>query len=291
MISLTMFLVRYCLILPTFQTTENITGEFPAHMSRLYFLLLTGATVLIAAAGNIINDVFDVTTDAINRPGKNIFENRLSKKTGKNAFYVLSSMGTLLGMWVGFAIEKPAIGMIHLFSASSLWMYSSYYKRRLLSGNFLIAFLTFLMVLLPGLFEPEYYPNIVYLFVFAVLAFMVSLAREIIKDIEDLDGDERMQCKTLPIRYGIKSAKIAATTVLIVTGGFITYIVRNGFEDNTVIAWWNLLLIFLAPLCGLIYLVVTANEKKDYHFASIFAKGFMLFGVLSIFPFWFYFLR
>lgn len=291
LIALTMFLVRYFMILPAFQFEYVITGEFPPHMDRLHFLLLTGATLCIAAGGYIINDVFDVTADHYNRPGKNCFENKISPASGKKAFYGLSFIGSIIGAWLGFSTGKPALAFLHFFTAVSLWMYSSYYKRRMLSGNFLIAILSFLMVMLPGLFEPAYYPNIIYLTFYAIFSFFISLIREIIKDMEDMHGDEQMDCKTLPIRYGIRRAKTATLFLLITMMGLLSAIIYYYFHESTVISWWNLLLIFILPLIGLSYLTGSAEEKSDFHNASIFTKVYMTMGIISIFPFWYYFLR
>ena len=291
LIALSMFLVRYFLILPAFQFEYVITGEFPAHMDRTHFLLLTAATLLIAAAGNIINDVFDITTDRLNRPGKNIFENKLKPVTGKRAFYILSFAGSSIGGYVGFTTGKPALIFIHGFTAISLWMYSSYYKRKVLSGNFLIALLSMLMVILPGLYEPSYYPNIIYLLFYGLFAFFISFVREIIKDVEDMEGDRSMECNTLPIRLGINWAKGFALFFLAILVALLTAVIYFYFKESTVISWWNLLLIFNLPLIGLGYLIISGSEKKDFYFASIFAKLYMTMGILSIFPFWYYFLR
>lgn len=291
LVAATLFLVRYCLILPAFETTSIITGDYPEHMSRLHFALLVAATLCVTAAGNIINDVFDVTTDAVNRPGRNLFEHTLRPAVGHRSFLILAATGSLLGLYLGVSVGKPAIGLLHLFASGSLWMYSSYYKRRLIIGNLIIALLSFLMVMIPGLFEPEFYPNISYLLVYACLAFLVSWAREIIKDMEDQEGDRSMDCNTIPIRFGIRAAKAISVSILILTGGAIGYVIHANFYDNTVVGWWNLLLIFELPLAGLVYLTVTAEGTKDFHYASVFAKVYLLLGILSMFPFWYYFLR
>lgn len=291
MIALTFFLVRFCLIIPAFQTEEHYTGTYPEHSSRIEFLFLAAATLCIAAAGYVINDVFDVITDSINKPGKNLFESTLKKSTGKTIFFSLSGIGAIIGTLLGLKTGKPAIAFIHLFAAFSLWMYASYYKRRLLSGNLLISLLSGLMVILPGLYEPSFYPNILYLLVYGGFAFLLTLAREIIKDIEDVDGDERMQCKTLPVRYGIKTSKLVALSVLLITAACIGSLLYFLFRESSVVSWWNLLLIFELPLAGLCYLLITASEKNDFHYASIFSKIYMLIGLVSMFPFWYYFLR
>ena len=291
MMALTMMLIRYCLILPAFHTEALITGVMPEHMSRINFALLTFATLLIAAAGNIINDRFDIIADEINKPGKNIISKAISINAANRAFLTLSIIGSFIGIWLGMLTGKPAIAFIHPFCAVSLWMYAAYYKRRLLSGNLLIALLAMLLVLVPGLFEPEFYRNFIYLLIYGLFAFLSTLSREIIKDIEDLDGDERMQCKTIPVRYGINAAKRIAMTIIVITIIFLSAVIHYFFLDSTVISWWNLMLILTLPLLGLLYLLIQAKEQKDFHWSSQFMKAYMLLGILTMFPLWYYILK
>ncbi|MFM2206260.1 MAG: hypothetical protein RL213_235 [Bacteroidota bacterium] len=291
MIALTFLLVRHCIILTAFRVESNYTGIFPEHLSNARFLLLLAATLLIAAAGYIVNDVFDVTSDAVNRPGRNIFEYRLPKNAGYTAFFLLGGAGSLIGFLAGLNTVQPAIALLPLFTTVSLWMYSAYYKRRLLTGNFLVAALSALSVLLPGLYEPSFYPNISVLLPFGVFAFLVSLAREIIKDMEDVEGDEKMQCRTLPIQFGIRTARITVICILVLTAGAETWLIHSWFATSNTVSWWNIAFSFTVPLAGLVYLVATADEQRDFHFASIYAKLYLLLGMLSIFPFWYFFLR
>jgi len=284
-------LVRYCLIMPAYQTAYNNIEIFPPHLSKMDFMLLVCSTLLIAAAGNIINDVFDVISDGINKPGKNSIGKLISSETATRLFYIFSATGIAIGFYLAFKIEKPVMGFINVFAAGSLWMYSSYYKKRLLTGNILIAILAGLALLIIGLYEPEFYPNITYLLIYCGFAFAVTLIREIIKDMEDIDGDERTQCKTLPVIVGIKKTKTVVLILIIVTIALVGWVLVTYFYGNHVISIWNLLAIFEIPFLALAYLVMTASEKKDFHFASTFAKLIMVLGVFSLFPFYYFFLR
>jgi len=290
-VALSQFLVRYCLIMPAYQTAFVNTEIFPEHLSKFDFVLLVLSSVLLAAAGNIINDVFDVRIDEINKPGKNLIGKNISANAAKIIFYIFSSIGILIGVYLAFKINKPVMCFINIFVAGSLWMYSLFYKRRLLIGNFLIAILSSMSLLIVGLFEPNFYPNIGYLLVYSGFAFSVSLVREIIKDIEDIDGDERVQCKTLPIVAGIKWTKIVLIVLVSATMAATGWILFTYFYGNKVISFWNLLAIFEIPFFGLGYLIITAGVKKDFHFASSFTKGIMVMGVCSLFPFYYFFLR
>jgi 4-hydroxybenzoate polyprenyltransferase len=284
-------LVRYCLIIPAYQTAYNNTEIFPAHLTKIDFLLLAFSTLLIAAAGNIINDVFDVRSDEINKPGKNIIGKKVSAENGKRLFFSFSAAGILIGFYLAFKIEKPVMGFINVFAAGSLWMYSSYYKKRMLIGNIIISLLSALALLIVGLYEPEFYPNITYLLIYSGFAFSVTIIREIIKDMEDIDGDERTQCKTLPVVAGIRWSKAVTLFLITLTSVALIYIFVVFFYTNRVISFWNLIAMFIIPFTALAYLVITADEKKDFHFASTFTKIIMVLGVFSLFPFYYFFLR
>lgn len=284
-------MVRYFLILPVFSIEQKINGEFPSHLSPFYFALLMLSTILIAAGGNIINDYFDISIDEVNKPGKNPVGKFISEKKAKLFAFILFIAGSAIGLFLAFHIDKPIMAGVQLLSVITLYSYSSFYKRRLLIGNFMIALLSGLSILTPGLFEPNYYANLTFLLWFSLFAFEISLIREVIKDIEDLDGDELAQCKTFPIRFGIPKSKVLIGFFIILNYGTIQYALYNYFLKNTVISFWYLSGLFFIPFAALFYLVVTASVKKDFTYASLFAKGIMLYGILSMAGLWYYFIR
>ena len=277
--------------MPAFIVEYKVLDVFPEHLSKLQFLLLTASTVLIAAGGYIINDIYDTSIDHDNKPGKNKINNGISESVALKYYYVLTTIGILAGFIVAFSIGKFSLGFVPLFAAISLYMYSTFYKKRFLSGNLLIAALSSLSVLIVGLFEPEFYKSIIYLLWYAVFAFEISLIREIIKDIEDMDGDEKAQSKSLPILYGIKKTKAVLYGLTIFMAATILHVLYYNFWDNTVISFWILVGIFLIPLLLLSYMIFIAEEKRDFHFASVFTKVYMFIGIFSLLGFWYYFLR
>ncbi len=290
-IALTQALIRYGLIIPGYMKGYNQTGIFPEFLTKTGFCLLVLSTVLIAAAGYIINDVFDVRIDEINKPGKNRIGKKFSEKFARRIFYVFSITGILIGFYLALGIQKPVMGFVQVFSVVSLYMYASQFKKRLLIGNILIALLSSLAVLIVGLYEPSYYFNIKFILFYAGFAFIVSLIREIIKDMEDIDGDERAQCKSLPILYGIKRTKLIVIILILLTMAALTFIFWGLFSVSTVINFTNLILLSMLPFLALIYLVAKAGVKRDFHYASLFTKAIMIYGILSIVPLWYYILR
>ncbi len=290
-IAFTQLLIRNYLIIPAFKAEYFVTGIFPTHLSDFSFFLLTLSTILIAAGGYVINDYFDVDIDRVNRPGTNNIGTSISKKAAFNLFIVCSLIGVIVGFYLAIGISHPIIGFVPLFSAISLWMYSSFYKRRFLIGNLIVSMLSALSVLLPGLFEPEFYRNFVYISWYSVIAFLLSMVRELIKDMEDIDGDIQFKCNSVPIQWGLKKAKWLVVLFILLAISYIHYILINFFYTNKVIDFWYLSLLFIIPLAALSYLVLTAREKKDFYYASLFTKAIMVIGILTIYPLWYYFLK
>ncbi|CAN5578194.1 geranylgeranylglycerol-phosphate geranylgeranyltransferase [soil metagenome] len=290
-IALTQFLVRYCIIMPAYITEFNNTGVFPPHLSKTEFFLLLFATMAIAAGGYLINDVFDVHIDEVNKHGKNIIGKKISVQSASLTAYVLFTIGSIIGISVSFSANTTAMGLLLPFSAVSLYMYSSHFKRQLLTGNLVIAFLSALSVLIVALFEPHFYPNIQFVLIYGVFAFIISLIREIIKDVEDIKGDDRFQCKTFPILYGIQRTKTLLGILITLNLVIMGYFLYLYFYTNTVISFWYLVGIFAIPFIALGYLVSSAETEKDFHYASTFAKFIMLYGILTMVPFYWYFLK
>ena len=291
MIAITQFLVRYCLIMPAFTVEYKVLNVFPDHLNKLQFIFLVASTLLIAGGGYIINDIQDITMDHNNKPGKNKINNGISEKNALNIYYAVTIIGVIIGFYTAFTIEKISLGFVPLFAAVSLYMYSTFYKKRFLSGNIMIAVLSALSVMIVGLFEPAFYKSFIYLLWYGVFAFEISLIREIIKDIEDKDGDERAQSKSLPIMYGIKKTKVVVFGLIIFMVASIMHVLYNDFYDNTVISFWILTSLFILPLFILAYSLYISEEKKDFQFASAIAKGYMMMGIFSLAGFWYYFLR
>lgn len=291
MIALTQVLVRYCLILPAFLTEQHITGEYPAHLDRWLFGLLVLSTVLIAAGGYVINDLHDQAIDEINRPGTNPVGKHIDPGMARKLFIGLLSAGCLAGLWVAIRIGKPGLVLIQCFCAYSLYMYATQYKRSFLIGNLLIAILSGLVPLTVAFFEPEFYRNIIYVLVYGLFAFLISLVREILKDAEDVEGDRAGSCNSIPVRYGLKTARIISSLLIVFSASMIGFFLYRFFKGNTVVSLFKLEGLFLIPLAGLLYLVLTARDPRDFHYASLFTKAYLLLGMLSMIPFYYYFLK
>ena len=294
-IAITMYMVRYCIIIPVFTLSENLDPAIiPGSLLNLRatdFSLLVLATVLIAAAGNIINDIFDIDADTMNDPDHVIVGKLISKRSAIIIYIVFTVAGLLLGSYASFKAGVLSVFMIVLFAAVSLFMYSWNLKRTFLAGNILVALLSALITVLPAAPEKEFYINMQFILYFTAFAFLLSLIRELIKDIEDRDGDEASGCYTLPIAMGDLTARRVAVLLEVGLLGFVLWVLDAYFFSNSVLSFGNLATLALLPFGLLIFLTVKARIKADYSRISFIIKVIMLCGVLSMYPFYYFFLR
>ena len=264
------------------------------------FILLSVASVLIAAAGYIINDYFDINIDQINKPTANVVDKIVSRRWAMAWHFVLSGFGIILSAWLAWRTGLWYILIGNFICVLLLFGYSVSLKRKLLSGNILISLLIAWVILiicfsqinmpfrsLPGVSEAS--NKIIRIgILYAAFAFISSLIREAIKDIEDLQGDERYGCRTMPIVWGVNAAKVYIAVWLIVILALLVilqvYVAR--FEW-----WWAMVysIVFIIGPFVLIFLqLYKAKDQKDYHRLSNWTKLVMLTGILSMIFFYFY---
>jgi 4-hydroxybenzoate polyprenyltransferase len=238
------------------------------HDWRLF--LLSSSTILIAAAGYIINDYYDIKIDLINKPDRVVIGKNIPRRYAILFHTVLSVSGVGLGFLVGWRIA-----VINFLSAFVLWGYSNSLKRQPFIGNFTVALLTGLSV---EMINVLYYVNEPLVTIYAVFAFFMTLIREIIKDIEDLKGDNTFGCKTLPIIWGVRKTKVLIYGLLITFCSSV--IVFNRFYVG--LPMYYLLVFLFLPLGWLWVTLVRSDTIRDFHRLSIFCKMIMLLGILSM---------
>lgn len=296
-IFLTQFLFYYCILLPRL----NGIGIVPS-IGQGDFFLLALASVLIAGAGYIINDYFDVDIDQVNKPKKNVVDRVVSRRWAILWHFVLSGVGLLLSLYVSWRTGLWYIVIANLGCVFLLFGYSVALKQKLLSGNILISLLAAWVVLVlcfsefrlslntPANFSLLRAQNEIMKlgFLYAGFAFVTTLIREAIKDMEDVEGDERYGCKTIPIVWGMHAAKIYVavwlTVLLAVLVAIQVYILRFQW-------WWPILycaILIIVPLLYVFYKLFKASTQHDFHYLSSINKIIMLAGILSIGLFYFY---
>ena len=265
-------------------------------ISDFNFFLIVLSTILIAAAGYIINDYFDVKLDRINKPNALLIDKAIKRRFAMASHIVLNVAGILLGTYVSYKIGLWKLSVIFPLCASALWFYSTNFKRQLITGNLLIAFLTALVPLIAGgtdvaLIVQKYYfingkfginfNNISYFILgFAFFAFIVTLIREIIKDIEDSEGDTAYGCNTIPIAWGITSAKNIALGISVITFLCIAYLQYSQYKLHATSSFLYLLFFIQLPLLFIMYKINVAKNPKDFTIPARLVKVLMLFGIL-----------
>lgn len=248
-----------------------ITGSSWIHAftdERLLFLSLS--SVLIASAGYIINDYYDVKIDIINKPERLVVGRVLSRRQA----IFLHTMFNLAGILIGLLVS-PMLAAVNFGAAFLLWWYSNYLKRLPLIGNIAVSFLSALSILVLALVYPA---NTKVIAVYAGMAFLISLVREIIKDMEDVKGDRNFGCRTLPIAFGVRKTKNILYVVLFLFSGFVIF--SGTYLGKEIFLF--LALVSLLPAILLAWLLTRADTKKDFKALSSFSKLIMAGGVLSM---------
>jgi 4-hydroxybenzoate polyprenyltransferase len=288
-IVLTQSLIRWSLIGPLLSAKD-----LSLQMSNALFVAMMLATVLLSAGGYVINDYFDRKIDTVNDPDDVIVGHSISLRHTMALHLVLTSLGILLGFYVAFRIHYIYLGVLFLLGAGILWFYSTTYKRQLLMGNLVVALMTAFVPLLVLLFElPLLYTgysdilmtggfSLSYLVMwvggFAGFAFLLTLAREIIKDAEDIKGDTSYGRRTLPAVAGIGVSKAVVIALFAITALALILIYLFYLPDTYTLTY--ILVLLIAPLAVNAFLLVKALTVKAFHTVSILTKCIMLAGLL-----------
>lgn len=298
-VALTMVLMRYFVIAPIISKVGVILlkgsgEEVPMILQFPWydFMLLVVATVFITAGGYVINDYFDIKTDLINK-GKVIVGTKIPRRLAMMWHNIFNIAGVSIGFYISWKAGYIWLGILFLVVSGLLYFYSASYKRQFLIGNIIVALLTAMVPLLVVFYEwPALYryyiinaitpPEIDFIIYwvggFALFAFLTTLAREIIKDIEDFEGDVAYGRNTVPVVIGILSAKIVSVCLIITTIALL-YLTWHFFISDTITLVYLSSAIVL-PLLFVIYRVVVSNNRIQLHTASSIMKIVMLTGIL-----------
>ncbi|NOX45383.1 MAG: UbiA family prenyltransferase [Chlorobi bacterium] len=290
-IVITQYLLRYCVI-GNWYAYSGVNAAF----SNLDFALLVFSTILITAGGNIINDVFDVETDKINKPEKMLIGKSVSGLSAKILYLVFSVSGLLIGVYLAVQVKSLQLGLIFLAIVIMLFLYSKTYQKTLLLGNVIVASLSAMVILIVWLFEffaltsnPVVYVKVqsslklvsYIFFAYAIFAFIVSMIREILKDAEDIEGDGESGYGTLAIVYGNNAAKYLASSIIVLGIALLAFSQYWLFKNDFLLVTWYLGIVQVLFLYVLYY-VIKAKTKKDFHSVSNAVKIIMVAGILSM---------
>ncbi len=281
-IFLTQLLAYYFLIKPCLNQQQVHSS-----LANPYLFILTFSTVLIAAAGYIINDYFDIGIDAINKPERVTIEKIFKRRTIIIWHIVLNILAVSMAAYVAYYVIQLRYVGLQLLSIFLLLVYSTTFKRKLITGNFIISILTALTLLSIAAYEPSfplfnlkiYYVKMYWVYI--LFAFLITFCREVVKDIEDIKGDDVQHCKTIPIVWGIQTAKnfvFALIGILLLL--LIIMSVRYYDADLILVMYWLVLLIF--PLLFICYKLRLATNAVHFHQLSSLIKWITLAGILSM---------
>jgi len=258
--------------------------------SDVEFLALSISVILITAGGYVVNDIFDVEADKINKPKKVIITQSISKKQGWTFYIVLNCIGVFLGLYLSFNSQLISLSYYFIGTFLLLFLYSKYLKRLPLIGNLLISILVSMPMFLVYEFQNSLaiknnmFTNL-FLFIvisqYILFAFLSTFVREIIKDIEDVKGDYNLKMKTLPILLGRKRTRNIAIVFTMIFFSFLILTLKEAI-NSTMYYLLTIILIGIFLVSLFIYKLWNAETKNQFHYLSNLMKIIMLLGILSM---------
>lgn len=274
-------------------------------MSNWEFALLVLATVFVSAGGYIINDYFDVRIDNINKPEQLVIDKGVKRRVAMGAHAVLSFLGVAIGIFLSWKCNILLAGStLFILSVVGLWFYSTSFKYQFITGNVLVSLLTAMTPFMIALFEVprliiKYNAQLIqqqneihsavtdtvllWAGCYGIAAFALSIIREMIKDMEDVEGDLEYGCRTIPIVLGIRKAKMIVSVLILFFIAGIGYLMYHQFEAKDKISFLYFLILVQLPLLFILFRIFKAKEKKHFHFASMLVKAVMLAGICFLF--------
>lgn len=290
-ILLTQLLFQYCIYAILYR------DSIPANdLQQFIFLVL--ASLSIAAAGYIINDYFDINIDEVNKPERMVVDKVIHRRWAIAWHFILNSLGLLFTI-LAVPLNKWYLVPANMLCMTLLWFYSTSFKRKLLIGNIVISLLTAWTILVIffsklsfadafGAGDEAHHKFFRLAFLYAGFAFISSLVREAIKDMEDMPGDTRYGCRTMPIVWGVNATKVYVAVWLIVLVALLVLVQVYVLQFR----WWlpvaySAVLIIL-PLLYIFFKLFRATTPHDFRVLSNWTKFVMLTGILSMLFFYFY---
>mgnify|MGYP001176262023 CR=1 FL=1 len=265
-------------------------------IDRINFSLLVLSTCLIAAAGNMINDYFDVTADEINKPHKLIISKHLKKSSALILYWSFNAIALITAVYLDWIHHSFLFLITHGLVIIALWYYSFKLKKTLYTGTLLIALLTGLIPLLAMTFiilqneksllsfmylisfEVPEYIHLIYLFAF--FAFMQNLAREICKDINDVPGDIKIKVNSIPIKYGLKRTKVIVAMIILIQ--FLCLAIDLLFHDLFLVPKAQIAVI-IALTIDLIVLILMIKDELFVKYSQRLFKLAMVVGLSALY--------
>lgn len=264
-------------------------GMDPA-LDDVQFVCGVFATMMLMAAGYIINDLYDIEADKINKPDNMVVSVKISEKNAWKMYYIFNAIGLIISLFLCLVIQRIKYISIPLITVILLYIYATDFKRKPLIGNIIISLLASLSILTVLFFDiipvissasisvdRRYFVLLAYIFV-AVFAFLTTLIREILKTLEDFNGDKAAGFKTLPVLMGEKKTEILAFLILIILIIFTLYLSTRIHQ----ISLYTYVSIFLLVPWMIVTYFLFSRRRKKYSKAQKWMKLTMVTGILSL---------
>ena len=290
-IALTQFLFYFCIVRPQLAIHKGAVSSLG--LTELAILML--ASVLIAAGGYVINDYFDRDIDSVNRPQTAVLGTRIGRRWGIFWHMALSLSGMSLSLLLSLRTGNWLVFLFNSLAVLLLWVYSTSFKKEALIGNIVISLLTAWVVLVMYVTEvgmnlagirgaQRSYIMAIYRIgiLYGAFAFMASVIREVIKDLEDMPGDARYGCRTMPIVWGVRASKVFVSVWMIVL-----FFALLALAVYSIMLQWRLFALFIGgavmwPLARSFKLLVDASATEDFTRLSRMVRWVMFNGILSM---------
>ena len=255
------------------------------------YILLIFATVCIAAGGYVINNIMDQDTDEIAKPQNRVVGVSVTETVAYNWYIGLTIVGVGIGFYLSNVIYKPTFASMFILVATLLYMYATSFKQIPVLGNVVVALMLSTSIIIIGLFDilpaidvdnrfrmKEAFDILMH---YAIFAFIINLIREIVKDMEDMDGDYQSGINTLPNAIGIQKTKIIVGVLTVISIGILAYYVNSNLFELDYVVYYAMILI-VGPLIYFGVKLLNATTKKEFHHLSLVLKIILFFGILSV---------
>jgi 4-hydroxybenzoate polyprenyltransferase len=284
LIALMQILIRY-----GFLKQVNI----PLALNDFQFFILVLSTLCIASGGYIINNIIDQNTDLYNKPNQVVVGKSISENTAYNLYFGFTITGVVLGYYLSHLVMRTNFFGIFVIIALLLYIYATSFKQIAVIGNLLVSIALGLSVLIIGMFDIipatdqgnrfQMMLILELLLDYAIFAFLINFIREIVKDLEDINGDDMNGMRTLPIVLGIaKTSKVVSILCIGSSVLLLWYINNHLMNSNLYYASIFALLFIISPLLFVAIKIWNAKQKNEFSFLSKVLKLIIFFGIISI---------
>jgi 4-hydroxybenzoate polyprenyltransferase len=289
-VALTQVLLYTKILLPAYQK-----NAISPRLDFSHFMMFVAVTLLLTACGYIINDIYDLPSDQINRPRRVLVQQQISLQVAYWLYGVFGVWGFVMALYLAFYVQMLPFINIYWLAALFLFWYTQRLKKEPLLGNVLVALMCAGVAAAVWLAEA---PKINALYQaspddanfvwntflwYFLFAFFSTLFREIIKDLEDEEGDRKTNARTLPILFGVKTAK---TSAFVAGSALLALLVWQKIwapQQFQSYFYWLELIFVAMPMLFSFLLLSKAQTPKQYRRISLMAKIIMLNGILLLF--------